>query len=89
MIVNVETVYRVRIDFDCVEDSKGEDVLDKVALKAIDIAKRYGVVYETFDGCAACSPYVTYEGDTMEAVQKAGNALVQYIKRFKSYKFID
>lgn len=74
----IETVYRVRIDFDA-------DDWDSVSDKLLDMGRKLDHC-EVFTGGPACFPYVTAEDGNKKAVSLYAEKAVRYIKRRKGGK---
>lgn len=71
----IETVYRVRVDYDCDEWDQPVDVL-----------LRYGRNLdhcEVMTGNACCYPYVVGESDSRAKVEQFAGKCERYIKRIK------
>lgn len=86
--MNIETIYRVRIDY----KRSGDDHIgiDDVADKAIRMSYREPKVeIEGFNGCPACHPYIQLESENLAAVKRLANKVERYIKRRKIFELLE
>lgn len=76
-MTEIETIYRTRIDYEA-----DVETVNAIQDKAFDW--EVGVKVETFCGNAACSPYVTAEGETRAAIEVWAGKVERYIRGRKS-----
>lgn len=74
--------YKSRIDFECSYDD-----LKKIEDKAFKWCPQTGDL-SSFQGNAACHPYVQIESMSIADVQEWRDKVCRYMNRFKSVRFI-
>jgi hypothetical protein len=74
-MATIETVYRVRVDYDCDEWDKPVDTILKFG-RSLDECN-------IMTGNAACYPYAVGESDSKKKVEAWAGKVERYIKRLK------